>query len=345
MIIAMSGASGFVGTALSVYLESRGHRVVPIVRTGRSIKGDVVYWDPKTGWVDTERLRYCEGVIHLAGENIACKWTESEKREIYESRVYTAGLLCRSLSELDSSPKFFICASGTGCYGDRGDEVVDETAPYGEGFLAELCEAWEFASIKLVGRMRVVNLRFGMVLGKDGGALKRMLPTFRAGLGGKFDFELRREREDLCLGGVLRRCRGPSGWRGRCACGCRRCRRGGVWAGWRQCGESGLVPAELFPQSADAGLEVLHHQLLGLDVVPGLRQRGIRLGERRRVLPHQPHRSVRGLGAFLQLAEEAVKECRCGTRDLVGLPQPFQRAQLPGREHARRRAPQRDGRG
>ena len=186
MIIAMSGASGFVGTALSVYLESRGHRVVPIVRTGRSIKGDVVYWDPKTGWVDTERLRYCEGVIHLAGENIACKWTESEKREIYESRVYTAGLLCRSLSELDSSPKFFICASGTGCYGDRGDEVVDETAPYGEGFLAELCEAWEFASIKLVGRMRVVNLRFGMVLGKDGGALKRMLPTFRAGLGGKF---------------------------------------------------------------------------------------------------------------------------------------------------------------
>lgn len=186
MIIAMSGSRGFVGTALSVYLESRGHRVVPIVRTGRSIKGDVVYWDPETGWVDTERLRYCEGVIHLAGENIACKWTESEKREIYESRVYTTGLLCRSLSELEGSPKFFICASGAGCYGDRGDEVVDESSPYGEGFLAELCQAWELASIKLAGRMRVVNLRFGTVLGKNGGALKRMLPTFKAGLGGKF---------------------------------------------------------------------------------------------------------------------------------------------------------------
>jgi uncharacterized protein len=187
MIIAMSGASGFVGAALSAYLENKGHRIVPIVRTGRSIQGDVVNWDPESGWIDTERLRYCEGVIHLAGENIACKWTESEKREIYESRVHTAGLLCRGLSEIDSgSLKFFICASSTGCYGDRGDEVIDEKVGYGEGFLAELCEAWEFASIKLSGKTRIVNLRFGMILGKDGGILKRMLPVFQSGLGGKF---------------------------------------------------------------------------------------------------------------------------------------------------------------
>jgi uncharacterized protein (TIGR01777 family) len=182
--IAITGASGFVGTALASHLAAIGHEVVPLVR-GNGTGGAGVPWDPATGALGAS-LGAVDAVVHLAGENIASgRWTAARKRAIADSRGPATERLCRTLAALPVRPRVLVGASATGIYGDRGDEVLDEDSAPGEGFLAEVATAWERGTKPAADAgIRVVNLRIAMVLDRHGGALRRMLPPFRLGLGG-----------------------------------------------------------------------------------------------------------------------------------------------------------------
>jgi hypothetical protein len=171
MNILVTGASGFIGSALVPHLNRSGHRVVPL-----RIRGNL---DPALqGQVDA--------AIHLAGENIAQRWTPSAKARIRDSRVHGTESISRGLANLDPRPRVLLCASGIGFYGNRGDEILTEESAPGEGFLPDICKQWEAAcSPAAKDGIRVVNLRFGVVLDPSGGALKKMLPPFRAGVGGR----------------------------------------------------------------------------------------------------------------------------------------------------------------
>jgi uncharacterized protein (TIGR01777 family) len=145
-----------------------------------------VRWDPILGTIDQAGLEGHDAVVHLAGENIAGgRWNDRQKKAIRDSRLHGTQLVCDALSKLRNPPKTLVCASAVGFYGDRGDEILDEKCSVGAGFLAEVCRDWEAAteSVRLRG-MRVVNLRFGMVLSPAGGALQKMLLPFKLGLGG-----------------------------------------------------------------------------------------------------------------------------------------------------------------
>jgi len=144
-------------------------------------------WDPERGEIDAAALEGLDAVVHLAGENIASgRWTAEKRRRIRESRVAGTKLLVRALAGLDRPPAVLVCASAVGFYGDCGARIVDETAPCGAGFLAGLCRDWEeAASAASEAGIRVVRLRIGLVLSAAGGALKKMLPLFRLGLGGR----------------------------------------------------------------------------------------------------------------------------------------------------------------
>ena len=184
--VALTGAGGFVGGGLSALLTANGHDVVPIVRpSGREGPNDVV-WDPEGGIREPSLLEGVDAVIHLAGDNIGSgRWTRAKMRSIRDSRVTGTRTLVRGLGELASPPKTFICASAIGYYGDRGDETLTETSAAGTGFLAEVCRDWEEESRRMAeSGTRVVNTRFGVVLGSAGGALRTMLTPFRLGLGG-----------------------------------------------------------------------------------------------------------------------------------------------------------------
>jgi uncharacterized protein (TIGR01777 family) len=186
MRILVSGSSGLVGSALLRVLSRAGYSVARLARPGRlPVKGDVV-WDPAKGVIDRAFLEGLDAVVHLAGENIASgRWTPKRKQRIRESRVKTTRLLAEALAGLDRPPRVLVAASATGIYGDRGDEVLTEQSAAGTGFLAEVCRDWEAACEPATQRgIRVVNLRFGMVLSAAGGALALMLPAFRLGLGG-----------------------------------------------------------------------------------------------------------------------------------------------------------------
>lgn len=186
--IAISGSSGFLGRQLGAFLESGGHRVLPLVRRRReegAPRGSIA-WDPRGGWVDQSALEGVDAVIHLAGESIAGgRWTRERKRRILESRTVGTSVLARALAGLDRPPSVFLSVSGIGFYGDRDDEWIDERSPAGTGFLAEVCEAWEGAAdpARKAG-IRTVHPRIGVVLSPAGGALPRMLPPFLAGVGG-----------------------------------------------------------------------------------------------------------------------------------------------------------------
>lgn len=182
--IAITGASGFVGTALRERLTALGHDVRRFVRNNADAS-DAIAWDPHTGRIDMAKARSLDAVVHLAGENVAGgRWTAARKRAIRESRGPATEKLCRALAQLDKPP-VLLSASATGLYGDRGDEELDERSAAGQGFLAEVATEWERGTEPLAQRgARVCLLRIGMVLGKDGGALKKMLPPFRMGLGG-----------------------------------------------------------------------------------------------------------------------------------------------------------------
>ena len=146
----------------------------------------VLWWDPVKGEIDAARLEGLDAAVHLAGENIGSgRWTAARKAAIRDSRVNGTRFLCDTLAGLARPPKTLVCASAVGYYGDRGEEPLTEESPPGAGFLAEVCREWEAASAPAARKgIRVVALRIGMVLSPKGGALARMLPLFRAGLGG-----------------------------------------------------------------------------------------------------------------------------------------------------------------
>jgi uncharacterized protein (TIGR01777 family) len=186
MHLAVTGSRGLVGSALVPFLSAIGHRVTRLVRGPAAGTGDVS-WSPAEGISDVSRLQDLDGVIHLAGENIAsARWTEVRKGEIRRSRVDGTQRLCKSLGRLARPPRVLVSASAIGFYGDRGNATLSEDCPPGRGFLAEVCREWEAATEPAAQLgVRVVPLRFGMILSPTGGALKQMLLPFRLGAGGK----------------------------------------------------------------------------------------------------------------------------------------------------------------
>lgn len=184
MRILVTGSNGLVGRAVSRLLSTSGHNVVPLLRQGRP-GGRGLRWDPERGQIESTQLHGFGAVIHLAGENIAGRWSEEKKRRIRDSRVKATRTLCQALARRPSPPHVLVAASGVNYYGDRGEELLTEDSPPGEGFLSEVCAEWEAATLPAAeAGIRVVNLRFGMVLSTEGGALPKMLKPFRLGLGG-----------------------------------------------------------------------------------------------------------------------------------------------------------------
>ena len=180
--IAITGASGLIGSALVGHLKSEGHTVQRLVRRA-PVSPDEIQWDPKTGYVDIEALRGVDAVIHLAGVGVGDKrWTKRYKSEILNSRLLGTTAIANAVAEV--KPQVFISASAIGWYGDSGNRAVVETDSVGNDFLAAVCREWEGAA-DLAGDVRTVKLRTGLVLDPTGGALGRMLPLFRVGLGGK----------------------------------------------------------------------------------------------------------------------------------------------------------------
>jgi uncharacterized protein (TIGR01777 family) len=185
MRVAISGAGGLIGGHLAMHLSACGYHVQRLVRDRAAAHATDVYWSPGTGELDAA-LGGVAAVVHLAGENMAAsRWTVARKATLRSSRIDATRRLCESLIRLSPPPRVLVAASAIGYYGDRGDKVLTETSPPGAGFLADLAQAWEAAtaSARHAG-IRVVNLRLGVVLTRDGGALARMLTPFRLGLGG-----------------------------------------------------------------------------------------------------------------------------------------------------------------
>jgi len=185
MNLLVTGSSGLVGRAVMARLTGCGHQVTGLHRGAADTLGRPS-WDPEAGEVRVDPSAGFDGVIHLAGETIAQRWTASACQRIRASRVEATRLLSEALAGWNPPPRVMLCASATGYYGDRGDEVLTESSAMGTGFLAEVCAAWEAAAepARRAG-VRVVHLRLGIVLAREGGALARMLPIFRLGLGGR----------------------------------------------------------------------------------------------------------------------------------------------------------------
>lgn len=184
MRIALTGSHGLIGRALTESLEGDGHVVVPVVRTAGG-PGEVS-WDLDAGRIDSDGLEGLDGVVHLAGAGIASgRWTEEHKREVRESRTRGTALLSEALASLERPPPVLVSGSAIGYYGDRGDEVLTEESPPGDGFLPEVCLAWEAATgVAAAAGIRVAHLRTGIVLSPDGGALGAQLLPYKLGLGG-----------------------------------------------------------------------------------------------------------------------------------------------------------------
>jgi uncharacterized protein len=185
MRVLISGSHGLVGEALRTRMLDLGHSVTRLVRS--KPESDDIVWDPLTGEIDVARLEGFDVVVHLAGVSIGEKrWSPSLKAKIWDSRVVSTELLSKRLVEVVDRPDVFVCASAVGYYGNRGDELLAEDSERGEGFLADLCHMWEDATTPaLDAGIRVVNVRSGVILAKDGGVLARQLPLFRLGIGGR----------------------------------------------------------------------------------------------------------------------------------------------------------------
>lgn len=184
--VAISGASGLVGTELSALLTSVGHSVVPMTRKSSGSSQNAIVWDLVHGVANPQQLESVDAIVHLAGENIAAgRWTVALKERIRKSRVEGTRAVVQSLAGLQIRPKTLVCASAIGFYGDRGDEILTESSPAGSGFLADVCSAWESEAMAAANLdMRVVCLRIGVVLSPKGGALAKMLLPFKLGAGG-----------------------------------------------------------------------------------------------------------------------------------------------------------------
>jgi uncharacterized protein (TIGR01777 family) len=192
MRILISGSSGLIGSALCDAFAARGWSFVRLIRFQNCAEGmqntDALTWEPEHLRIgDVERLEGFDAIIHLGGANIAAKrWTKKRKEVLRTSRIRSTSTLASAIQQLQSPPRLFLCASATGYYGNRGDELLTEKSAAGTGFLAQLGIEWEDAAfLASSDQTRVVTARFGIVLDKRGGALKKMLPVFTRGLGGR----------------------------------------------------------------------------------------------------------------------------------------------------------------
>lgn len=187
--ILVSGSHGLIGSAVLEALAAGGHTVRRLVRGGAGGGSDVL-WDPEAGTVDEAALADgggVEGVVHLAGAGIGDKrWSAERKALVRRSRVEATHSLCAALARMATPPRVMVSGSAVGWYGDRGDELLTEESPGRSGFLADVCRDWEAATEPAAeAGVRVVNIRSGIVMSAKGGALKKQLPLFRLGLGGK----------------------------------------------------------------------------------------------------------------------------------------------------------------
>lgn len=187
MKILVSGSGGLIGSALVQRLTRAGHHVIPLKRAANPESTvAVASWNPDAAEVRLDRCAPLDAVVHLAGENIAQRWTPATKKRITDSRVRATRLLVSALLKRTQLPRVMICASATGYYGDRADASLNEQSGPGVGFLPDLCCAWEAAAQPAVtSGVRVVHLRLGIVLARQGGALAKMLPPFKLGMGGR----------------------------------------------------------------------------------------------------------------------------------------------------------------
>jgi uncharacterized protein (TIGR01777 family) len=193
MKIAITGSTGLIGSALVNFFSKKGDQVTRIVRNPQhssfnSSPSSTMIWSPEKKEINPRELAQQDVVIHLAGENIgAGRWSEKRKEDIKKSRIQGTSFLSEVLANLETKPKIFFSASAIGFYGNREDDLpLDENASSPKGFLAELCHQWEETTTPAIkAGIRVVHMRFGIVLSPEGGALSKMLPVFRLGLGGK----------------------------------------------------------------------------------------------------------------------------------------------------------------
>src|ERR1043166_6181316 len=185
MKIAITGASGLVGSALMPVLKSMGAQITRLVRS--KPKAGEIEWHPNQDEMSPQSLEGFDAIVNLAGENIAGgRWTDDQKRKIHDSRVNGTHLLSEAIAKLTQKPRVFVCASATGIYGDRDDETLDEQSESGGGFLAGVCREWEKACEPAIkAEVRVVNLRLGPVSAREGGMLAKLLTPFKMGMGGK----------------------------------------------------------------------------------------------------------------------------------------------------------------
>jgi len=188
MDIAITGASGLVGTALSLSLAAQGHRPIAMVRRAAKAGADEISWDPAAGTIDAASLEGIDAVVHMAGAGIGDKkWSPARKKTILESRTKGTALLAETLAGLDAKPSALVSGSGIGIYGSRGDTELTETHTPGEGFLADVCVQWEAAAQPAIDAgIRTTFARTSIVMASHGGALKKQLPLFKLGLGGRF---------------------------------------------------------------------------------------------------------------------------------------------------------------
>ncbi|MFN2571780.1 MAG: TIGR01777 family oxidoreductase [Gemmatimonadales bacterium] len=185
MKIVVSGSTGLIGTALRPVLAAQGHDVLPLVRRRPAPGERAIGWDPEHATIDRDGLEGADAVIHLAGENVFGRWSPAKKNRIRDSRVLGTRLVSEALAGLTRRPHVLLAASAIGYYGDRGAEELTEPSAPGEDFLASVAREWEAATAAATrAGIRVVNMRFGVVLSQTGGALTTMLPAFRVGLGG-----------------------------------------------------------------------------------------------------------------------------------------------------------------
>lgn len=184
--IAITGASGLIGTALSNHLRAQGHDVISFSRRGES-SPTTIAWDPAAGRIDAGRLSGVDAVVHLAGAGIGDRrWTDSYKREILESRTKGTALLANAMADAPHGPKVLLSGSAIGYYGESLSTEFTESSPAGRGFLADVCVQWEAATAAAErAGVRVAHLRTGIVLSPKGGALKKLLPLFKIGAGGR----------------------------------------------------------------------------------------------------------------------------------------------------------------
>ena len=187
MKILVSGSHGMVGKALVSSLTNDGHEVIRLVRHEHTLGAPEIEWQPDEGRIDAQHLEGLDVVVHLAGESIASgRWTNDKKRAIRESRVKGTSILSETLARLNRPPSLFLSASAIGYYGNRGDELLTETSAPANDFLSSVCIEWEQASKPAAEKgIRTVNMRFGIILDANEGALAKMLTPFRMGVGGR----------------------------------------------------------------------------------------------------------------------------------------------------------------